>query len=394
MTASIRVRTLLNQPSFQVRMALAGWHTHNNPVYIWQALGICIKHDMALPTAALDYLAATSRRMHKARATKDLRSALLGIIGFPAKGPGPGRPLDPDSTDPDRLDLAILFGIELEGDARISIGTALRRAAGPAHRPLACAWQGGSRVMTEIAPTETDATDALTEALISERGGSSEFSITQLAVARRCAHALAGDGDPKDIVALMAMLPPVRRRIEVVAETPLPYSSLDKSDAPREWDLSLLADHQLALLEELAAVAQSRAVPIETKRMRAAVNLVALLNGSRDEAALPPCCAGSIEAGVHNHVYDILSPRFTPAVMFKNYLPDDRLVEIANLKARLARAEDLLTRRTSGPAASVVSLAAAKAAREAPTVASSNIDTLNGMLSSGAGFVGDYPAGA
>jgi len=110
-------------------MALAGWQHTGNPVYIWRAIDIYAKNSTLLPPAVFDYLSATARRMDKARATKDLRSALPVIMGFRTKR-GPGRPLDPDSTDPDRLDLAILFGIELESDTKASVGVALRRAAG------------------------------------------------------------------------------------------------------------------------------------------------------------------------------------------------------------------------------------------------------------------------
>jgi len=85
-------------------MALAGWQHTGNPVYIWRAIDIYAKNSTLLPPAVFDYLSATARRMDKARATKDLRSALPVIMGFRTKR-GPGRPLDPDSTDPDRLDL-------------------------------------------------------------------------------------------------------------------------------------------------------------------------------------------------------------------------------------------------------------------------------------------------
>jgi hypothetical protein len=122
------LKTLLNHPAFQVRMNLSLWHHTGNPTYIWRVIGACIKHEVALPASVLAYLAEVVRRMDEARTAKDLRAVLPEIMGF-NKARGPGRLLDPDDTDSDRLDLAVLFGIELKTDPKVSISEALRRAA-------------------------------------------------------------------------------------------------------------------------------------------------------------------------------------------------------------------------------------------------------------------------
>jgi len=108
----------IDDPDLQIDVRLGLWEDMHNPAYLWQAIGICIKYGRVLPPAVMDYLADVAARMSspEARAAKDLHKVLPSILGFPAKGPGPGRLLDPDAAAGDRDDrkLAMLFAVELE----------------------------------------------------------------------------------------------------------------------------------------------------------------------------------------------------------------------------------------------------------------------------------------
>jgi hypothetical protein len=92
------------------------WEETANPVYVWEAIAVCTKHERSLPDWVMAYLAVVAKLMmsEEARAVTDLRGVLPSIMGFPAKR-GPGRPLDPDGGMDDAMHLAILFAIEIEG---------------------------------------------------------------------------------------------------------------------------------------------------------------------------------------------------------------------------------------------------------------------------------------
>jgi hypothetical protein len=212
-----------------------------------------------------------------------------------------------------------------------------------------------------VAEPESEA-DVLFAALCAERGGVAALSVTELAIARKAARALSGDADPKDVSGLLALLPPVVKREAVAAPEP----TLDEVDADdREWDLSRLSDWQLELLGSIDAVARGAAEPFERRRTQAAADLVRLLDGSRDSGALPTCAAGDVEAAIHLHVHNILSPEFIPSQVFRAYqsvsaevvAPGTEKAElldrIAVLEQRLREAERLLS-------AKVQSLAAAR----------------------------------
>jgi hypothetical protein len=122
------LKALLRHPLFQVRLNLSGWELERNPVHIWRTIAVCTRHEMPLPPPVLAYLADVAQRMGEAQTAKDLRAVLPGIMGF-SKGRGPGRLFDPGATDPDRLDLAVLFGIDLKLNPKAGVSEALRRAA-------------------------------------------------------------------------------------------------------------------------------------------------------------------------------------------------------------------------------------------------------------------------
>jgi hypothetical protein len=129
------LRALLRDPDFRIRMYRSGWEDTHSPVYAWEAVAVCTEHGMPFPDWVMGYLGGVARRMtaDDARAAKDVRKALPGILGFPAK-PGPGRPLDPGGNEPeDALLLAILFATEIERGLKPSV--ALRKAAAHADLP-------------------------------------------------------------------------------------------------------------------------------------------------------------------------------------------------------------------------------------------------------------------
>jgi hypothetical protein len=122
---------LFEHPDFQIQMEVSKWKETRNPVYLWNAVSICTDHKKPLPSPVLDYLAEVAQRIRskEARECSDLRKVLPKIMGFPEKGRGPGRLLDPGpaATEGDWVHLAVLFGIELERGQKIT--AALRNAA-------------------------------------------------------------------------------------------------------------------------------------------------------------------------------------------------------------------------------------------------------------------------
>jgi hypothetical protein len=108
-------RAFCADPDFMVGGYLALWEESTNPVYLWRAIALCLKHKKPLPPDVTDYLAGVAQRMEEAKASADLRKVLPKIMGFPVVGRGPGRQLDPEADEhPDAYALVIRFGIELE----------------------------------------------------------------------------------------------------------------------------------------------------------------------------------------------------------------------------------------------------------------------------------------
>jgi hypothetical protein len=111
-------RPLIRDPDFWIRMYRSGWEKTASPVYAWQAVAVCTEHKKPFPDWVMGYLAVVAKRMASddARAAKDLRAVLPGIMGFPAKPSGPSRPLDPSAQGKNYnvLLLKLLFASAIE----------------------------------------------------------------------------------------------------------------------------------------------------------------------------------------------------------------------------------------------------------------------------------------
>jgi hypothetical protein len=119
----------ISDPDFLIRMCRGAWERVGDPTFVWLAIDFCIKHKKPYPDWVTDYLGDVAQRMMSddARAAKDLRAVLPGIMGFPAKQPGPGRPLDPSGGKDDAALLAGRFAIEIV-DRGLEPTEALREA--------------------------------------------------------------------------------------------------------------------------------------------------------------------------------------------------------------------------------------------------------------------------
>jgi hypothetical protein len=130
---SDKIQDGLRDPAFMLQVDLCGWEETKNPTYIWEAIDRCERHGMPYPREVHQYLAEVAQRMCSAEARKatDLARVLPKLLGF-HKGRGPGRLLDPDNVDADRMNLALLFATALEEQAlrgaRLNASAALRTA--------------------------------------------------------------------------------------------------------------------------------------------------------------------------------------------------------------------------------------------------------------------------
>src|SRR5439155_1417416 len=185
-----------------------------------------------------------------------------------------------------------------------------------------------------------DDADALFEAIANERGGLASFSTVQITLARRAAQQLAGDGgDPKDIVALLSLLPPVVPRADAAVPAAV-------------WDLSLLNDDQLLLLEQLQACATGKSWP---SRCLTSTFLLAHTIDATDVDALPPGERADLVINLRNMVGDVVGSTALMAEMFRCYGGGDRTAEVAELKTRielLERENHMLRSKMSGKVAS------------------------------------------
>jgi hypothetical protein len=119
----------ISDPDFQIRMCRGAWERVENPIFVWWAVAFCAEYKKPYPDWVTDYLGDVAQRMKSdyATAATDLRAVLPRIMGFSAKQPGPGRPLDPSDED-DALLLAGWFAIEIV-DRGQKPTEALRKAA-------------------------------------------------------------------------------------------------------------------------------------------------------------------------------------------------------------------------------------------------------------------------
>jgi hypothetical protein len=103
---------VMSDPGFMLEALRSEWETKDQPVFVWDAIQVCIKHGRTLPAWITTYLADCANRMDDARQSADLRKVLPSIFGFPAKR-GPGRPLDPYPGTLDREFFALRFAVEI-----------------------------------------------------------------------------------------------------------------------------------------------------------------------------------------------------------------------------------------------------------------------------------------
>jgi hypothetical protein len=108
------VEALLRNPEFMLKVSHSGWEETVNPFYTWNAIKICGDHGLPLPPWVCAYLFKVAENMasEEARRATDLRDVLKSILGFPGKGRGPGRLLDPDPRA-DSLIFAAAFAAEI-----------------------------------------------------------------------------------------------------------------------------------------------------------------------------------------------------------------------------------------------------------------------------------------
>jgi hypothetical protein len=166
---------------------------------------------------------------------------------------------------------------------------------------------------------------AIFDALVNERGGVARLSIVQLALCQSLACALAADAAPNIVAGLSAMLP---------APTAEP--------ATDNWDLSLLSDRELRLLEYLCRRAHGlKDLPKkdrQTRRELDAIDLAKLLDEIANSTETPKRFANerelaTIKLAIHNLVcgavrcatHELWEPEFKSALwgpLPKPPLPD------------------------------------------------------------------------
>jgi hypothetical protein len=162
--------------------------------------------------------------------------------------------------------------------------------------------------------------DAYFTALCNERGGPRALSTIQLALARKVASALAGDGDARDIAGLLALLPPVKAPRESES------SVVASVGPPPGFDLGKLSEHHLDVLKALILLGTDRALPEHgfSDRTLTALSLARLLdnelglvcpvNASADMAPVPvdEDALRDIRTAVHQLCYPISLRRLVP----------------------------------------------------------------------------------
>src|SRR5262245_57874943 len=157
--------------------------------------------------------------------------------------------------------------------------------------------------MTDNAPPTHEAVLA---SIVEARGGRSCFTTETLAIASALAHLLVGLGDgdvagAQSVTALLALLPP---RVE---------------HPGKPWNLELLSDRQLTILERLQAIATGEAPPMIEHRPRSrrywiAQDLVRVLDtGVTGQIGRAEASAETL-IEIRNLVQDLLSPLYLPTL--------------------------------------------------------------------------------
>jgi hypothetical protein len=153
--------------------------------------------------------------------------------------------------------------------------------------------------------------DVMFRTICDERGGVDAMSAVSLAIARALASALTSDPlVPSTIAQLTALLPQ-------------PAKSPEAPPQGRPWDLSLLSDHQLRLLERLACIATGEAPPMvehrpKSSRHWAAVDLARMCDAAQ---ARDGRLTEDELVEVRNAVLELLYPMCLPARLWECYLP-------------------------------------------------------------------------
>jgi hypothetical protein len=178
--------------------------------------------------------------------------------------------------------------------------------------------------------------DAVFRMLVSEREDHrTKLDVAKLAILRKCAALMVSD-DPKDaktLVELMALAPPVVRRVVV-------EPTLEELCAPdHEPDLSALDDADLYEAERLSALLHSRACPIPDARRTVALELVRTLNGPSyhggvdDLDGMEPGTRRDLVQAVRLQVEELLRP-LHPREVFQM---EDLRGEVRDLKDEIER---------------------------------------------------------
>ena len=166
--------------------------------------------------------------------------------------------------------------------------------------------------MSDDAPTKDVTLQDLLDELIAERGGPACFSTVQRLAARAMIRAMVAIQGGKlsstaSIEAIERMLPP---RVEQPQSKP--------------WNLELLSDHQLAVLEKLAAVATGEVPPRTEHRPRSrrywlAQDLARVLDGGVTGDIGRAKASEETLIEVRNLVQDLLSPLYLPTLFEETF---------------------------------------------------------------------------
>jgi hypothetical protein len=126
---------------------LQKWAPIRGPVFTWQAINVCIRHNKQFPYWVIDYLAQCADRIRSdsAKEASDARQSLRWVFGFPkTHKSGPGGVLNQDREffkDADEWFFAVAFCQELGEsgdpvDARAKACNRIFGADGPEDKQL------------------------------------------------------------------------------------------------------------------------------------------------------------------------------------------------------------------------------------------------------------------
>jgi hypothetical protein len=115
------LEAVVRDPGFRLEVARRSFAKSGNPLHVWQAIDVCIKHKREFPDWVIGYLGGCAERLlsNEARKTHDVRDVLRSAFGFRKPTRGPGNLLDP-SSDQNRWLFAMAFAIKIKNGLKPS----------------------------------------------------------------------------------------------------------------------------------------------------------------------------------------------------------------------------------------------------------------------------------